>query len=104
MTVSLVAGASPGIACGSRAVGSCLSTRLATFTYSATVIGKASGGTMLDPLQVRFTSTSATPAVVQAVLRAVSFQNREDDPVPTPRQIQVLASDGDGESALQSAG
>ncbi|MFO1459481.1 MAG: VWA domain-containing protein [Verrucomicrobiota bacterium] len=96
LTVSLVAGASPGDRLWVQSGGQLSVNATGDLTYSATVIGKASGGTMLDPLQVRFTSTSATPAVVQAVLRAVSFQNREDDPVPTPRQIQVLASDGDG--------
>jgi len=68
--------------------------KLGTGTASST-IGTISGGTARNNLRVIFSSDLVTPAVAQAVLRAMTFFNDEDNPV-LARTLSLIISDGDG--------
>ena len=69
-----------------------------TVTYAGVTIGTFNGGTGTNPLVINFNS-NATPAVVQAVLRNITYENVSDDPATTPRNVRVVLSDGDGGSS-----
>ena len=74
-----------------------LSVRIGT-----TVVGSAVGGANGSDLQITFNST-ATAAEVQAVTRAITYQNTDtDNPTEGNRNIQFLLSDGDGGTSTPS--
>ena len=68
---------------------------LNTVTYGGVTIGSWMGGTGTDPLVVQFNS-NATPAIVQAVLRNITYQNVSDDPATATRTVRFVVTDGDG--------
>lgn len=63
-------------------------------TWSGTVIGAWSGGVGTAPLVVTL-NTAATPARVQALLRAVRYVSISQNP-PATTTVTVVLSDGDG--------
>lgn len=69
-------------------------------SYGGTVIGTVSGGSGTDDLVVTF-DADATPEAVSAVVRAVQFQNDQDDPAAASRTISFALNDGasDGQAA-----
>ena len=67
-----------------------------TVSYSGVVIGTFSGGANGVPLIVNFTSDSATPAVVQMLIRDVQFSNLSVDLQAPPRTVTFTVVDGDG--------
>ncbi len=62
---------------------------------NALLVGTFSGGGGTDPLVIAFNS-SALAAHVTAVLKAVTFRNRSDDPITGLRQVSFAVTDGDG--------
>jgi len=65
-------------------------------TFSGVPIGAWAGGAGVgNPLVVTF-NASATPAIAQAVLRNVTFENVSDNPVSATRFLRFVATDGDG--------
>lgn len=61
-------------------------------TPIGTVVGGTNGST---PLVVTL-NASATPAAVQALLRAVTYRNVSDAPSTTARTVRFVVTDGDG--------
>lgn len=66
-----------------------------TVSVGGTAIGTFTGGTGTTPLVVTL-NANATPAAVQAVVRALTFSNVSDAPSTAPRTVQVVVTDGDG--------
>ncbi|HEX3148632.1 MAG TPA: cadherin-like domain-containing protein [Gemmataceae bacterium] len=66
----------------------------AVLNFGGVQIGNVSGGVGSD-LVVIFNS-SATPAIVQAVLRDITFSIASDNPTSGTRTVQVKLTDGDG--------
>ncbi|MBY0514122.1 MAG: right-handed parallel beta-helix repeat-containing protein, partial [Gemmataceae bacterium] len=66
-----------------------------TVTYGGTPIGTLSGGTTGTPL-VLLLNASATPAAVQAVARAVTFQTQTAGVILGARNLSFTLTDGDG--------
>ncbi|MBD9375096.1 M10 family metallopeptidase C-terminal domain-containing protein [Rhizobium sp. ARZ01] len=64
-------------------------------TYGGVQIGTYSGGTGSSDLVVTL-NASATPAIVQALLRNLTYANNGDDPSTATRTIRVTVDDGDG--------
>ncbi len=64
-------------------------------TYSNVTIGTFTGGTGSNPLVIKFNSSSS-PAVVQAVMRNITYENVGDNLTTTPRTIRFIVTDGDG--------
>ncbi len=64
-------------------------------TYEGVIVGSYTPGTSSTPLVVTFNAQS-TPAIAQAVLRAVTFSNVSDDPDTTPRTVEVVVVDNGG--------
>ncbi|MEQ9931372.1 Ig-like domain-containing protein [Pectobacterium parvum] len=68
-------------------------------TYGGVVIGTFTGGTGNNDLVVAL-NASATPTAVQALVRALSYQNSNTaDPAITTRFVSITVNDGDGGSA-----
>ncbi|WP_426595896.1 Ig-like domain-containing protein [Pectobacterium brasiliense] len=68
-------------------------------TYGGVVIGSFTGGSGVNDLVVAL-NASATPAAVQALVRALSYQNSNTtDPAITTRSVSITVNDGDGGSA-----
>lgn len=63
--------------------------------YGTTVIGTLAGGTSGTPLTVTF-NDQATPAAVQALVRAITFQAQGNNPSTATRTITFQVTDGDG--------
>ena len=70
-------------------------TTVKTVRFGSTVIGTAVGGTTGTPLTVAFTS-GATPAAVQALVRAITFRATAVNPDMTARVVSFQVTDGDG--------
>ncbi|MDE8741999.1 Ig-like domain-containing protein [Pectobacterium polaris] len=71
----------------------------ANVTYGGVVIGTFTGGTGTNDLVVAL-NASATPTAVQALVRALSYQNSNTaDPAITTRFVSITVNDGDGGSA-----
>ncbi|MDE8755052.1 Ig-like domain-containing protein [Pectobacterium polaris] len=71
----------------------------ANVTYGGVVIGTFTGGSGTNDLVVAL-NASATPAAVQALVRALSYQNSNTaDPAITTRFVSITVNDGDGGSA-----
>ena len=83
-----------GIRSASQAVGA-VNIFGATVRYGTTAIGTMAGGTNGIPLTVNFNS-SATPAAVQAVVRAITFQAAGSNPNTAVRIATFQVTDGDG--------
>ncbi|PWC19071.1 hypothetical protein DDT52_12275, partial [Brenneria roseae subsp. roseae] len=65
-------------------------------SYDGTVIGSYTGGSGANDLVVTF-NANATPAAVQALVRALSYQNTNNaDPSTAMRTVSVTLNDGDG--------
>lgn len=77
----------------------------ATISYGGVAIGTASGGTSGADLVISFTSTAATTAAVQALMRNITFANTADNPSTLARTVGFTVVDGDGgtDSAAASA-
>ena len=69
--------------------------------FGGLVIGTFSGGEGGEDLIVSF-NAAATPAAVQALVRAIMFENGSDDPSSEPRTIAFRIDDGQGGSAEAS--
>ncbi|MFP9467318.1 Ig-like domain-containing protein [Pectobacterium brasiliense] len=68
-------------------------------TYGGVVIGSFTGGSGVNDLVVAL-NASATPTAVQALVRALSYQNSNTtDPAITTRSVSITVNDGDGGSA-----
>lgn len=59
-------------------------------------VGTWSGGDGGQPLVITFTTSHATPAAVQAVIRAVTFGTASETPVPGWRTVTFVVDDGEG--------
>ncbi|MBM4091142.1 MAG: hypothetical protein FJ276_17225, partial [Planctomycetes bacterium] len=66
-----------------------------TVTFGGTPVGTFTGGAGATPLVVTF-NAAATPAVAQAVLRAVTYHNVSSNPTRGPRTASVVLANGDG--------
>jgi hypothetical protein len=66
-----------------------------TVRFGGTSIGTFAGGTGTTPLVVTLDS-DATPAAVQALVRAITYSNVSDAPVTAARTARFVVSDGDG--------
>jgi ELWxxDGT repeat protein len=64
-------------------------------TYGGVTIGKRTGGVGTTPAVVEF-NQNATPAAVQALVRALTFITLGDAPSPLTRTLTLKLSDGDG--------
>lgn len=67
-----------------------------TVLYGGVSIGVFGGGTNGAPLGVYFYGSAATPAAVQALLRAITFHNVSDNPYTRTRTVRFTLTDGDG--------
>ncbi|HEX8481468.1 MAG TPA: Ig-like domain-containing protein [Allosphingosinicella sp.] len=68
--------------------------------YQGLLIGTVSGGTDgSTPLVVRFNS-NATPAIAEALIRAIGYVNFSGAPVPGDRQVTFRLTDGDGGTSI----
>jgi subtilisin-like proprotein convertase family protein len=67
-----------------------------TVAFQGTNFGAVSGGTNGTALVITFNSTNATPAVVQALVRAVAFANTSDTPATNARSVRFTVTDGAG--------
>jgi Ca2+-binding RTX toxin-like protein len=68
----------------------------ANVTYAGTTIGTVTGGTGTDNLVVTL-NANATPPIVQALVRALTYSNSDGiDPTAGDRTISVTVTDGDG--------
>ena len=73
-------------------------------TYGGVTVGSWSGGTSgATPLVVTF-NANATAAVVQAVARAVTYENVSDTPSTLTRTWQATLTDGDGGTSTPVTG
>jgi hypothetical protein len=64
--------------------------------YEGNYIGDVLGGSSLYfPLTVTFRTSAATPTAIQALLRALQYDNVSQNPSPTPRVIRIHLDDGD---------
>jgi VCBS repeat-containing protein len=71
---------------------------------TSVIVGQiTSSGTGTLPLKVLFNSSAATPAVVQAVVRSITFQTTGTSFDATPRTINFDLTDGDGLSQVVAA-
>ncbi|MCY2977030.1 MAG: DNRLRE domain-containing protein, partial [Planctomycetota bacterium] len=68
-----------------------------TVLFGGTAVGTWAGGVGIDPLVVQWNANASLDAVT-AVLRNVSFTTASNRIQPLPRTIQIVVSDGDGES------
>ncbi len=104
LTVSLPSGATSGdiIAIQNQGTGSgFVGVSGANVTYGGVVIGTFVGGNAGTPLVITFNSFSnPTPQSIQAVLRAITFQNTSDNPPANARPLRFVATDGDGGTSL----
>ncbi|MCK6489352.1 MAG: Ig-like domain-containing protein [Planctomycetes bacterium] len=64
-------------------------------TYQGQPIGTVVSGQGTAPLRVALSGPYATPAAVQALLRAVTFDNPSRDPSISPRICEVVVDDGE---------
>jgi hypothetical protein len=72
-----------------------------TIAFGGAAIGTFSNGPPLAvSLTVDFTSSAATLAAVQALLRNVVFSNDSENPSQAPRAVRFTLSDGDGATGL----
>ncbi|MBG9388418.1 hypothetical protein [Caenimonas aquaedulcis] len=76
----------------------------AIVSYGGSAIGSYTGGANGSALVVTFDSATATPAAVQALVRAISFSNTSESPSTSPRTIEFTLVDGDGGSDTASGG
>jgi Ca2+-binding RTX toxin-like protein len=68
----------------------------ANVTYAGTTIGTFTGGSGTDNLVVTL-NANATPPIVQALVRALTYSNTDGiDPTAGDRTISVTVTDGDG--------
>jgi hypothetical protein len=70
-----------------------------TVTYQGATIGTFVGGTKGVMLVVTFNSAAATPAAVQALMRAITFSIPGDAPFTPTRTVRFTLTDGDGGTA-----
>jgi hypothetical protein len=68
-------------------------------TYGGVVVGAVAGGVGTDPLVVTF-NAEATPEIVQAVLRGVTFSNVSATPDTTPRTVEVVVTDNYADASV----
>ncbi len=68
--------------------------------HSGITVGTLTGGTNGVPLVITFNS-SASDVIVQAVARAVSYDNLSGDPSELTRTVQFQLTDGDGGTSAQ---
>ncbi|WP_188113253.1 Ig-like domain-containing protein [Nocardioides humilatus] len=64
-------------------------------TYGGTTVGSFAGGSGTTSLTITF-SVSATPTIVTAVLRNVTYRNVSDNPSTASRTVRFVVTDGDG--------
>ena len=64
-------------------------------TYGGTIIATLTGGTGQTPLVFTLNS-SATPTIVQTLLRNVTFSSLSANPSTRPRTVRLTLTDGDG--------
>jgi len=72
----------------------------ANVTYSGIPVGTLAGGEGLTPLVVTF-NNAVTPAVAQALVRAVTFSNVAEEPSLADRTVTVIVNRGAGSSAAE---
>jgi hypothetical protein len=70
----------------------------ADVTFGGTVIGAFTGGVGQAALVITFNS-GATPSIVQALLRDVTYRNVAEAPSAAPKTVRVSLTDGDGGSS-----
>ncbi|MGE4369461.1 MAG: hypothetical protein AB7E12_07255 [Burkholderiaceae bacterium] len=72
-------------------------------SFGSANIGTVTGGTNGGDLVVTFTTADATPAAVQALMRAISYRNDSEAPSTTARTVTYIVTDGDGGMQTGSA-
>ena len=65
-------------------------------TFGGALIGSFTGGTAGNPLVITFSSTAATPAAAQALLRAITFASPTATPSTLLRTVRAVLNDGAG--------
>jgi peroxiredoxin/phage terminase large subunit-like protein len=68
-------------------------------TFGGIVIGTFTGGTGTTALVVTF-NASATPTIVQSLLRNITYRNTSATPSTLARTVQVKLTDGDGGTSI----
>jgi hypothetical protein len=68
----------------------------ASVSFGGANIGTVAGGTNGSDLVVTFNTSDATPAAVQAVMKAIGFSNDSDAPSTAARTVTYTVTDGDG--------
>lgn len=63
-------------------------------TFGGNVIGTFSGGSGANALVINFTTGTATPAAVQALVRAITFRTLTSNPSTAPRKVTFVLNDG----------
>jgi hypothetical protein len=75
-----------------------------TIRYGGTTIGSMTGGTSgSTPLVVTFSSSSATVAAAQALMRSIVYWNVSNNPSTVGRSVRFQLDDGDGGTSLPAA-
>jgi VCBS repeat-containing protein len=69
-----------------------------TVNYGGTAIGTLTGGVGTTPLVVAL-NANATPAATQALVQNLTFRTLGDNPSTATRTIQVVLTDGDGDTS-----
>ena len=68
--------------------------------FEGAVIGTAVGGANGAPLTITFNTPDATPAAVEALVRAITYQNaNENDPAAGDRNVRFVLTDSAGVAA-----
>src|SRR5207245_9834828 len=65
-------------------------------TYAGTRLAPPPGGTGATPLVVTLTRATATPAAVQALIRAIQYSSTADSFTTLTRTVTFTINDGDG--------
>jgi VCBS repeat-containing protein len=68
-------------------------------TYEGTTIGTFTGGSGTTALEITF-NANATPPVVQALARNITYENVSDNPTAAARTVRFVVSDGDGGTSI----
>ena len=70
-------------------------------SYGGTPIGTLSGGSGGTALTIAL-NANATPAAVQALVRALAYSNSSEDPSGATRTVTITVNDGDGGASAAS--
>jgi len=72
----------------------------ANVTFGGLVVGTFTGGTSGTAALIVTFNVTATPAVAEAVLRAVRYRSVSEHPLPATRGLRYVLTDGDGGTSV----